>query len=263
MSETTPEKWALVTGASSGLGVDISREIATRGYNLILVARREDRLRSVAEELRERFSIEVAVEVCDLAQPDAARGLYQRIINAGRVVDVLVNNAGFAAHGSFLEQELDRLDAMLQVNVRSLLELTHLFGQEMAVRGGGWILQVASVVGLVPTPSHSVYSGTKAFVVHFSSSVSWELQDRGVRICALCPGVTYTEFFDVAGQTPTFYTRVAGMKSADVARIGVRALFAKRSRVIAGWRNWLTVYAVKLIPHRVVGWFTWRLMGRR
>ncbi len=263
MSDGRSEKWALVTGASSGLGVDIARELAAKGYSLVLVARRRDRLEEVAAELQERHPIDCLVEGCDLSRADAARALHATLCDRGVEVEVLVNNAGFALHGHFLDQPLERLDDMLQVNLRSLLELTRLFGADMADRRGGWILQVASMVGLVPTPSHAVYSGTKSFVVHFTSSVSWELQERGVRVCALCPGVTHTEFFDVAGQAPTLYTRVFGMRSADVARIGVRALFARRTRVIAGWRNWLTIYAVKLIPHRIVGWVTWRLMGRR
>ena len=263
MSEDLRGRWALVTGASSGLGADIARQLGRRGIALVLVARRRDRLEEVAAEIQREHGVEVEVEVCDLARPAAARELHAALRSRDRAIDLLVNNAGFATHGRFLEQDLDRLDEMVQVNLGALLDLTHLFGRDMADRGGGWILQVASLVGLVPTPSHAVYSGTKAFVVHFSSSVSWELQERGVHVCALCPGVTETEFFEVAGQKPTLYTRLVSMRSEDVARIGVDALLRRRHRVLAGWRNWLTVYAVRLIPHRVVGWFTWRLMGRR
>lgn len=262
-AEEVRGRWALVTGASSGLGADMARELARRGVGLVLVARRRERLEEVAAELQRDHGVEVEVEVCDLSRSSAARDLHAALRARDRRIDILVNNAGFAAHGSFLEQSLDRLDEMVQVNVTSLLDLTHRFGRDMAERGSGWILQVASVVGIVPTPSHSVYSGTKAFVVHFSSSVSWELGEKGVHVCALCPGVTHTEFFEVAGQKPTLYMRIAGMRSEDVARIGVRSLLRRRHRVIAGWRNWLTVYAVRLLPHRVVGWFTWRLMGRR
>jgi len=257
-------RWALVTGASSGIGRDFARELARRGAHVVLVARRAKRLEEVAAEIRAEFSVEAEVEVADLHAPDAATALQSRLVARGRSIDVLVNNAGFAMHGNFLEQDPARVREMIALNVTALTEMTRVFAQDMAAREGGHVVQVASIAGLTPLPSYAVYSGTKAYVVNFSESIAWELKEHDVAITLVLPGTTWTEFFEVAGgEASTPYNRMVGMKSEDVARIGVDAMLRRRSSVITGWRNWWTMNLSSVVPRHLRAWFTWKLQSRR
>jgi short-subunit dehydrogenase len=257
------DKWALVTGASSGIGVEIARELARRGMNLVLVARREDRLDLTATELRRDHSVQVETAACDLQAPGAATKLFDRMQSSGHNISVLVNNAGFGIHGDFLDQDPEKLVGMIQLNVLAVVEMTQVFGRFMAGQGGGRILQVASIAGLAPLPSYAVYAATKSFVLNFSEAISLELQDRNVSVTVLMPGVTWTEFFEVSGQETTTYNRVFGMSSSDVAKIGVKAMVAGRASVIAGWRNWLSITLSSVFPRHVRAWLTWQMMKMR
>lgn len=257
------DRWALVTGASSGIGADIARELAARGANLVLVARRRDRLEALASELRRDHSVQTEIDDCDLQVDGAAAGLFERTSSRGRQITVLVNNAGFGVHGDFLAQEPDRLRAMVRLNVITLMELTQLYAREMSANGGGAILQVASIAGVNPLPSYAVYAATKAFVINFSEAIAHELQGRGVSVTALLPGATWTEFFDVTGQQRTFYMRVFGMSSPDVARIGVKAMLGRRHSVVAGWRNSLSLALAHFFPRHVRAWLTWQVNRNR
>jgi short-subunit dehydrogenase len=257
------DRWALVTGASSGIGADIARELGDRGCHLVLVARRRERLDALAEELRREHGVQVETDACDLGVPGAARELHARTSSRGRQISVLVNNAGFGAHGDFLGQDLQRLREMIQLNVTALMELTQLFANDMLERGGGAILQVGSIAGLNPLPSYAVYAATKAFVVSFSEAIAHELGDRDVSVTVLLPGVTWTEFFDVTGQKPTLYSRTFGMSSRDVARIGVKALLGRRHSVVAGWRNALSIALASVFPRHVRAWLTWQVNRNR
>lgn len=257
------ERWALVTGASSGIGADIARELAGRGAHLVLVARRRERLETLAAELRRDHGVQAEVLDADLAEPGAAAALFERVRAEGWTIGVLVNNAGFGAHGDFLEQDPGRLRSMIELNVTALTELTWHFARDMADRGEGAILQVGSIAGLNPLPSYAVYAATKAFVVSFSEALAHELADRNVSVTALLPGITWTEFFDVTGQEPTLYSRIFGMSSPDVARIGVKAMIGGRHSVIAGWRNALSVAIASVFPRHVRAWLTWQVNRNR
>ena len=257
------DKWALVTGASSGIGVDIARELAGRGMNLVLVARRQDRLDQTATELRRDHGVQVETEACDLQEKGIAATLFERMQTRNRTISVLVNNAGFGIHGDFLDQDPEQLAGMIQLNVMAVVEMTQVFAREMAGQGGGRILQVASIAGLAPLPSYAVYAATKSFVLNFSEAVSLELHDRNVSVTVLMPGVTWTEFFQVSGQETTTYSRIFGMSSADVAKIGVKAMVAERGSVIAGWRNWLSITMSSIFPRHVRAWLTWQMMKKR
>lgn len=252
-------QWALVTGASSGIGVDIARDLAGRGMNLILVARRQQRLDELATELRRDFSVQAETDACDLQEEGVVAALFERTVARGRDVAVLVNNAGFGLHGNFIDQELDDLRGMVQLNVVALLELTHIFARAMAERGGGHILQVGSIAGVNPLPSYATYAATKAFVLHLSEAIAHELGEKNVSVTTLMPGVTWTEFFDNSGQKPTTYSRLVGMSSSDVARIGVKAMLAERHSVIAGWRNWFSIALASIFPRHVRAWLTWQV----
>lgn len=253
-------RWALITGASSGIGRDIARELAARGCHCVVSARRADRLEEVARELRETFGVQVEVEPVDLMVPGAAAELHARLEQRGRSIDVLVNNAGFGHHGNFVNNDFDTLTGLIQLNVVALTQLCHLYARDMVGRGGGYILNVASIAGLSPVPSYAVYGASKAFVVSLNEAISLELGGRGVVTSALLPGPTWTEFFDVSGQRSTLYNRIMGMKSEDVARIGVNGMLQGRSTVIAGWRHRLLMGVSRLLPRRLNAWMSWQFM---
>ncbi|MGD8698170.1 MAG: SDR family oxidoreductase [Gemmatimonadales bacterium] len=244
--------WALVTGASSGLGVDFARELAARGANLILVARRNERLRVLAGEIKVNHPVEVDVEAIDLAVPDAAEALYQRLNEKGRSVEILVNNAGFGVHGTFLDNSWRRERDMIQVDVIALVQLTKLFAAKMVKRGFGRILQVASTAAFQPVPTYAVYGACKAFVLSFSEALNYELRGSGVTCTVLAPGVTATEFQAVAGHPYSRYMRLTEMKSSDVARRGVEAMLSGRSSVVPGVHNAAVVASERLAPRRLL-----------
>jgi short-subunit dehydrogenase len=253
-------RWALVTGASSGIGRDIAHELAARGCHCIVVARRGERLEELARELRARYGIEVEAEVCDLVAEGAIADLCERIRVRGRQVDVLVNNAGMGQHGNFVEQDLDQLRLSMRLNMLVLVELTHRFIGDMAERGYGHILNIASTGGLNPVPSYAVYGATKAFVISMSEAISLEIESKGVRITCAIPGPATTEFFDVSGQKPTLYNRLSNMSSGAVARDCVKAMVQGRSSVVVGWGNWASMLIAKFLPRRWMAWISWQMM---
>jgi short-subunit dehydrogenase len=242
---------ALVTGASSGLGADFARVLAEQGCHVVLVARRADRLEALAKELRERRGVEAHAIAMGLSEPDAPRVLHDRVSKLGLEIDVLVNNAGFGTWGEFLGVPWERELEMLQLDVVALVHLTKLFGAEMVRRGRGWILQVASIGAYQPTPTYATYSAAKAFVLSFGEALAFELRRSGVRVTVVSPGVTRTEFLEVAGQRPTLYQRLAMMESADVARAGIRALLRGKPSAVPGLVNQLSAFGMRFTPRRL------------
>lgn len=190
---------ALITGASSGIGAEFARAFARRQTDLVLVARREDRLVELATQLREQAGIQTQVIPQDLTAPDAGEKLQAAITAAGRSIDILINNAGFGDYGEFGQSDPSKQLQMLDLNVRSLVELTHRFLGPMQERGTGSIVNVASIAAFQPLPYMSVYGASKAFVLSFSEALWAENRHRGVKVLALCPGPTETEFMEVAG----------------------------------------------------------------
>lgn len=249
-------QWALVTGASSGIGEHIARLLAERGMNLVITARRADRLEKLAGQLRSRHGVEVAILAADLSDPAAPRRLYDETEGAGREIDVLINNAGFGTHAMFADIPWEKTAEQMRLNIFALTELTHLFLGPMRKRNRGFILNVASVQAYMPCPGYATYGAGKAYVRNFSEAIAYELRHTNVRVCCLNPGGTLTEFADVAGHDlPGFY-RLGMMKVEPVARTGVRALFAGRRNVVAGLFNKLTVFAYRFLPRRVMVWLT-------
>lgn len=191
---------ALITGASSGIGEALAHEHATKGGNLILVARREQKLQAMKEEFKKRYGVQVDVISKDLSKPDAAQELHAEVQNRQLVVDYLINNAGFGGQGKFHEQDWSRHANMIQVNITALTELTYLFLPGMVERNSGRIMNVASTAAMVPAgPLQSVYFATKQFVLSFSQGIAGELLDTNVTVTALCPGPIATEFSKTAG----------------------------------------------------------------
>lgn len=245
----------IITGASAGIGETFARTLAAQGQDLILVARRKDRLTELAEELGRQHGIDARVLTADLARPDAAATLADELTAHGWALSGLINNAGFGDRGSFEKMDLERQLAMIQVNVTSLVDLTWRLLPQLRQQGEGFIINVASTAAFQAGPNMAIYYATKAFVLSFSEALHEELRGSGVRVSALCPGATESEFASRANMTDTRLFR-SGTMSAEAV---VAEALARRQRaiVISGWRNRLMVWAGKLSPR----WLTRRLAG--
>jgi uncharacterized protein len=241
-------KTALVTGASSGLGVEFSRQLAACGCHLILVARREEALATLKQELEAQHGVRVDLMPMDLAAAGAPERLYAQVEAASLSVAVLVNNAGLGLYGAFTEIPWEREKMMLELDIVTVAHLTRLFAPAMVRRKFGRVLNIASTGAFQPTPTYAAYAAAKSFVLSYSEAVNVELHGTGVTCTALCPGVTRTEFFQVSGQTLTLYQHLTMMDSAQVARIGLNAMARGHSSVVAGWLNALMAGSMSFIP---------------
>lgn len=238
---------ALVTGASSGIGAAYARALRGRGERLVLVARREERLRALAAELGGEEWATVAP--ADLSAHDAATTLRSHVEGQGIAVDLLVNNAGLGHTAPFIDQPLDVVRAMLDVNIKALVELTQAFLPGMKGRGRGRIVNVASNAAFQPVPFLTVYAATKAFVLSFTEGLAEELRGTGIDVQGLCPGLTETEFLDVAGTHDGLKVKKTPMLSVDeVVEASLRGLDRKRLRVVPGWTNRLAIFAQRFVP---------------
>ncbi|MEM8957391.1 MAG: SDR family oxidoreductase [Pseudomonadota bacterium] len=244
---------ALVTGASSGLGAEFARYHASKGGDVILTARREEALNALKAELEAAHGVTAHVFALDLGAPGGADALFEAVKAAGLEVDILINNAGLGGHGRHVERDLAAEQAMIDLNIKALVTLTHRFGQDMAARGGGRILNVGSTAGFMPGPQQAVYFATKAFVNSFSQAVDQELRDKGVTCTVLAPGYVKTEFAAVAGLEGTNLVSSGGAPADTVARHGYDAMMQGKLVTINEPRlsvmlNWV----FPLIPRRTV-----------
>lgn len=246
---------ALITGASAGIGQAFAEEFAANGFDLVVVARREDRLRALASTLERRHGGRVHVLPSDLARPDASAHLCDRLTAAGIQIDALVNNAGFAVPGSFVKNDWSRHAEFLQVMLVAVVELTHRLLPAMIDRGYGRIINVASLAGLLPgVAGHTLYAATKSFLIRFSESLATETGAQGVHVTAVCPGFTFTEFHDVSG-TRHIVSRMPSFMWMDahaVARQGYHAVMAGRPTYVPGHVNTAIATLARLLPQRVV-----------
>ncbi|HAO79797.1 MAG TPA: short-chain dehydrogenase [Verrucomicrobia subdivision 3 bacterium] len=242
----------LVTGASSGIGLELARCFAADKSNLVLVARNTAALEKLAAELRREHQIEVHVLTADLARPESAREIFEQAGRGGITVDVLVNNAGFGLHGAFTELPLPRQLEIIQVNVTALVELTGLFLPGMLRRKRGGILNVGSVAGFLPGPNMAIYYATKAFVQSFTEALDEELRGSGVAVSVLCPGPTETNFSQTARGYHTREMKAAKMPAAEVASAGHRAFRAGRCVNVPGAKNILLVQLIKILPRSII-----------
>jgi hypothetical protein len=233
----TDNSWVLITGASSGFGQEFARQYAEQGHSLVLVARRLDRLQTLAEALRQQYRIDVVVEQVDLSDVDAVIQLHQRLGERGIAIDILINNAGHGLQGLFVHGKLDAALAMLQLDVVSLTAVTHVFAQDMRTRGRGKILLVASLLAYQGVENFAVYAAAKAYVLRLGEALHRELKRDGVTVTVLCPGISDTGFATVAQQKITAALKGLMMQPAPVVRIGIRALQAGRISVVPGWAN--------------------------
>lgn len=252
-------KWALVTGASAGIGKAIAEQLAAAGAHLVLTARRTERLAALASDLTSKHRTKIEVFGADLAHPGAAREIYAFTTGKGIDVELLVNNAGFGAYGSVHDIPEDRLLEMIQVNCSAVVELTRRYIPAMVERRHGDIMIVASTAAFQPVPFISAYAATKAFDLIFAEGIAEEVRPFGVRVSALCPGSTDTEFQEVA-QQPDRAFRFAET-AEKVARVGLEGLARGETCVISGTRNRWMVRAERLAPRSFVARMAAKVMG--
>ncbi|GAB4535031.1 MAG: SDR family oxidoreductase [Pleurocapsa sp.] len=246
---------ALITGASSGIGEAFARELAARKTDLVLVARSQDKLEKLATELEKQHQIKTEVIVQDLTETAAGKIVYDAVVAKGLIIDLLINNAGFGDYGNFCDRPLEKQIAMIQLNVTVLTELTGLFLSQMRERGKGEIINVSSIAGFQPLPYMSVYAATKAFVLNFTEALWAENKDSGVKILALCPGSTESEFPQRAEFPESFGGGDKnGMVSAqEVVKEALKALEKNQSNLVTGGiGNQIVVNVSRFVPRELL-----------
>jgi uncharacterized protein len=244
---------ALITGASSGIGIEFARYHAKKGGDLVIVARRQEPLAALKSELETAHGINVTAIAMDVGTPEKATELYQKVKAQGIKIDILINNAGFGGFGSFLDRDLAKDQAMIDLNISALVTLSHHFGTDMKAKGSGKMLQVSSTASFLPGPHQAVYYATKAFVTSFSQAIDEELRQYGITSTALCPGLVHTEFVASANLEGTGLAKQKGATAASVAKCGYDAmmkgqLIAINDPSLSFMLNWLTPF----MPRRSV-----------
>jgi short-subunit dehydrogenase len=242
--------FAVVTGASRGIGAQYAKALAAAGYDLLLVARDEDRLKTLASELRDRHKVVAHTEVMDLALPDSAQRLYVAARQRCDYVDLLINNAGFGAFGPFIDVPMPRIQEMLRLHVNTIVESMRLFLPGMVERSSGAVINVASTAGLFALPFMAEYSATKTFLITFSEALAEEVRPFGVRIQACCPGSTDTDFHQTSGFRAN--NPLGSDTAVEVVATSLAALHRGPVIIIIGWRGRLVRWVSRFIPATVV-----------
>ncbi|OUS28932.1 hypothetical protein A9Q99_10685 [Gammaproteobacteria bacterium 45_16_T64] len=244
-------KTALITGASSGIGESITHQLAKAGANLILVARREDKLQILKDTLEPEFGITVTVISHDLAVDGSGQALYEKTKALHLHVDILINNAGYAKHGPFHDTPLETHLHMMHLLTTTFTELTYLYTADMKQKGSGYVLLVASIAGFMPIPQFSTYAASKAFVLSLGESLNKELSAFGINVTTLCPGGTATEFMDISGQEISGMRRHAIMTSDAVAKSGLRAMAKGNAVNVPGILYKLSMAGLRVVPRNL------------
>ena len=245
------DQWALVTGASAGLGAEFARQLASRGMHLVLVARRGELMSELAQELHTKHGTRCEIIVADLSDPAEPKRILDEIAAKGISIELLVNNAGFGVVGEVENAKVDRLLQLIRLNISALTELTYRLLPAMLERGHGAILNVSSLSGFQPVAYMGTYAASKAFVLHFSEALHCELKDRGITVTAVCPGVTRTNFFDIAG-APGWLQKHSSLSVEPVVKSALNAIARRRQFVVPGWRNFLLTLLVRIASRRRV-----------
>jgi hypothetical protein len=246
-------KYALITGASMGIGYELAKQHAAQGDHVVLVARSADKLAAIAQELTKTYGIKAEVIATDLSQPNVAQAVYDEIKRRGIRIEYLVNNAGFGHFGFFHETDWAKEKQMIDLNITTLSQFCKLFLQDMVARQSGKILNVASTAAFQPGPTMAIYYATKAFVLHFSEAIGNEVADKGVTVTALCPGATESGFQIAAAMEESRLVKGRSLPTAaSVAAYGYRAMMAGKAVAIPGFMNWLLANSVRFTPRALV-----------
>jgi short-subunit dehydrogenase len=251
-------RWALVTGASAGIGAAIARELAGDGAKLILTARRQDRLEALAQELEARGT-EVRIIAADLRDPQGPEQIFDATEGAGIPIDILINNAGLGQFGVFAQSPIEQELAQIRVNCEAMVHLARLFVPCMVERRRGWVLIVASTASFQPIPYLGTYAATKVFDRFFSQALTEEVKRYGIKVTALCPGPTESEFWDVS-RASVFKRRI--QPTEEVAKLGVNALARGKRTIIANVQGRITAFMVRFLPVGLITWSVERVAGR-
>jgi len=256
-------KTALITGASSGIGLELAKLFAEAKTNLVLVARREDRLNELAKRLESAFNIKALVIPKDLSVSTAVDEIFSCLKEKNIAIDYLVNDAGCIVYGEFSKNSLDDELGMIEVNLIALTKLTKLFLPKMLARNSGKILNLGSIGSFVPGPLNAIYCATKGYVLSFSEAISEEVAGTGVTVTALCPGATRTEFAKKGHIEGTLVHKLGTMSAASVARVGYKSLMEGKRVVIPGFFNRLEIFLVRFSPRLIVSKFSKMLMTQK
>jgi short-subunit dehydrogenase len=254
-------KRALITGASSGLGLEFADLLAVQKVNLVLAARRQEPMEKLASDLRRKYGVDVLVEAIDLSSPGAPDRLKSSLDARSVAIDILVNNAGYGLHGDFRKTPIERTVNMIQLNITALTELTYLFGRDMATRRSGHILLVASLLAFQAVPNYAAYAASKAYVLALGEALHEEFRQHGVVVTSLCPGHTATGFDAAAGAATSPLLRVLTMNPRPVADSGIRALLQGRAMAIPGLPNKMAAFSNRLTPRAMQRATMRRIMG--
>lgn len=246
------EKYTLITGATSGIGYEMAKIMASKGHHLILVARNMEKLEEIKSLLKGDFDIKVVVLVADLSNVEEAIDLYDRVKELKLHVEYLINNAGIGDYGNFIEMNMMKDLKMIELNVFSVLALTKLFAKDMVLNKHGSIMNIASLLSFLPFPYYSVYSATKSFVLAFSETVNAELQGTGVMVKALCPGPIDTAFNSADMLRTNAYKANKPMSAEVVAMEGVKLLLNNKSKKIVGFNNWFISNLPRVTPDGIM-----------
>lgn len=248
-------KAALITGASSGIGFELAHVMAKEKHNLVLVARRIEKLNELAEELRQNYGIRVQTYKADLSNPEEIENLYAQTQKDDIEVSYLINNAGFGEYGKFAENDFEKLNSMMQLNMVSLVHLTNLYSKNMVSSKFGKIMNVASAAAFQPVPYMAVYAATKSFVLSFSEAIASELKEHGITVTALCPGLTETGFVEAANMENTKFlkrSKLGMATSEEVAEYGYEAMMKGKTVAVHGMINSLMAQSARFLPRDLV-----------
>ncbi|MEK3789973.1 SDR family NAD(P)-dependent oxidoreductase [Paenibacillus sp. FSL K6-1230] len=243
-------QWALITGASSGIGQSFANELASRGNNLVLVARSSAKLQELAKKLQRQYRVKTEVIIADLSLAEAPKQVYEECRKQGIEVDLLVNNAGFATHGLFEQVEALRQQEEIMLNVLAVMNMSHLFLPSMLRKGSGAVINVSSTAAFQPDPYMAVYGATKSFVLSFTEALHEENRQRGVKFLALCPGATETAFFDVVNAEEASVGRRDTPE--HVVQVAMNALESGKSYAVPGGQNYMVAQLSRFLPRRSI-----------
>jgi len=243
-------KTVLITGASSGIGKETAYTYAENGYNLVLVARRMDRLENIKKEIEEKNKVSVSILGFDLSKLDSADSLHNEVVKKGLNIDVLINNAGFGINGKYIDSDINKETDMLLLNIVTLTRLTKLFVKDMLKKGNGHIINIASTAAFQAVPNFSAYSASKSYVLNFSEAIAFELKGKNIFVTAICPGATQSEFAKVSNASDKHFKN--GPSSKELAEFIFQSMKSKKVVAIHGLKNRFLVFTQRFSPRSMI-----------